>query len=112
MIMEDDRSAADEDVAPEPQVEPEEVHAPVPVDIVASEDAQVSFPASQPQKGITMPEVDGNAEFPVPCKRFLGLLVDTDDEVWTHWLNRVHGRENHKVKEWRSILESHKAGAR
>jgi hypothetical protein len=51
---------------------------------------------------------DGNEEFPVPFARFAATLHHTHDEVWLTHLRVKHGRENHKISEWVTILDRYR----
>lgn len=51
------------------------------------------------------PVSDGNDEFPVPFDRFAATLQHTHDEVYVGLLRAQHGRENHKISEWKALLD-------
>ena len=52
---------------------------------------------------------DGNAVFPMSCKRFVATLRHSEHEVYTKLLLIEHGRENHTVDEWHAIIGDHAA---
>lgn len=63
--------------------------------------------ASLVQDKPELPVTDGNAVFPMPCKRFIAKLVHTEHEVYSKMLTLLHGRENHTESEWWDIISGH-----
>lgn len=55
-----------------------------------------------------MADKSGNTDFPIAFPKFAAALKGTADEVWTHWLRLNHGREKHTVKDWMTVLASHR----
>jgi hypothetical protein len=51
---------------------------------------------------------DGNQEFPMPFSRFVETLKGTEDEVWSVWLGKMHGRENHTLGEWQDLIDNYR----
>lgn len=61
------------------------------------------------QTELAVEEDQAPQEFPVPGRVFAKTLARTHEEIWTHWLMRNHGRENHTPTEWRVKLDALKS---
>ncbi len=72
----------------------------------SSSDAPVDLPARASR--LAAPVRTGDEEFPMPFNTFAATLVATDNEVWTHWLRKEHGRENHLLAEWTALIDDYR----
>ena len=60
----------------------------------------------QPSPDLTPPPEPGNEEFPVAFRHYAASLRGTDDEVWTRYLQVMHGHRNMTMTEWRQTHHS------
>lgn len=72
-------------------------------------DINQTIPEEPPMAKFADPTPDqGEKDFPLPAPRFVESLIGGPDEIWTKWLMMQHGRENHLLTEWNTILDGYR----